>query len=1455
MSLLLSYDNLQNIIQPKIDYNVISSFTNINSVTDKPIKNSIKPNNKSKTKLLTKLKKNFTKLINKQTIKSNDESKITKLPNKQTIKSNNISKTTKNFTKLPNKQTIKSNNISKTTKNFTKLINKQTIKSNDESKITKLINKQTIKSNDESKTTKLPNKQTIKSNDESKITKLINKQTIKSNDEYKTIKLINKQTIKSNDESKATKNFTKLINKQTIKSDAKLINVDLKSETTRSSHLGDIDSGRNIEYTNLNVSNEEINITAGNYKLLIPDGGIPQNFRIKISNTFIATSFTTNKITPLTQQNIINITANKTVLFKNLTNYIGLVSNNIEGEDITLNFNDINIEINNSTLSFTANNNDIEPFNSYNGWLFIGGATNNNLKALSFNNCSIKYDLNKTNYVESSFATCAIGGLCGGYLTCNDVSFNNCSFNGNIIASSLGPIYSIGGLCGGFLQNSKTIFYKCSFNGNIKSEGQSMASIGGICGGFNNCTGNPKNINEYGLQFDGCNFSGDIISNGNQMLNYHANGGICGGFNNYLPGHNINFINCSSKKGNINSLNSVSANGGICGGFNCSILDLVGSNSNPNNSTMLFLNCSNTNPINGIDSFNGGICGGGNINGKYKIVNQVAIGSVFFINCITVGDIMTTMVNGETTTDPKEFNNASNGGISGGFNMCNNISGSNLTPSYFKIINCQFIGTIDGKKTCNGGILGGSNFRNNFYNCPYYLEINNCSNRCRIINTDIINDSKLDDNSFIGGICGGKNSIFKGIILNQENTINNNFNINNSSVILLSESYDKNSFNSGIVPLTIIKEPILNPIVINIKNCYINWDIYSPRTSQYYINFPSLSWDDTSYISTDLNNYNSLAAGQINNSSKETYIASPYSYTECNQIAGSLNLDYKLLYSYNNDAINTILTSTLTDNITLANENNNIIWYDYKYFLSSYYKNNIPNSYNLSNAIEVLKSISITKSIKKFFVNVLDLLSGDYSTSYTRFIDYYYKQSLSEISTVDNFFTILNNYFNAGSTEIKTLLNLVLSVTSDTLSSIKNKLKKAYVKVMPNNAELFESRSKSIIPYIDSSSIEEGQDDLYIQALLKLFEKNKIKTQQKENFIEVVETPASIDLINIVKNIEDIFSKYSNRKKVYEFYKDKIINKNIRSLYKIYYNKRQEYVRSDIITEPIRYNKISAKCLMPYIKNIITAGLFNIKSLYSYKKATVSDIIQTIQEIIKPHVGLFNIKSLYSYKKATVSDIIQTIQEIIKPHVGLFNIKSLHSYKKATVSDIIQTIQEIIKPHVGLFNIKSLHSYKKATISYIIQTIQEIIKPHVGLFNIKSLYNRPIVYSKPIVYIEPIINIEPIFIRNNFNYSKLYCAYKYSYAYPTNPYKYVAPIEYKPKNYKYLSRRYIINKKDIIIEEVPKEQLLEKPKVLESIIIIMKPKIIIDKPNRIINKDIKHKNIKTETKITKILRK
>ena len=36
--------------------------------------------------------------------------------------------------------------------------------------------------------------------------------------------------------------------------------------------------------------------------------------------------------------------------------------------------------------------------------------------------------------------------------------------------------------------------------------------------------------------------------------------------------------------------------------------------------------------------------------------------------------------------------------------------------SYFKIINCQFIGSITGDKTSNGGILGGGNYNRNIYN-------------------------------------------------------------------------------------------------------------------------------------------------------------------------------------------------------------------------------------------------------------------------------------------------------------------------------------------------------------------------------------------------------------------------------------------------------------------------------------------------------------------------------------------------------------------------------------------------------------------------------------------------------------------------------------------------------------------------------------------------------------------
>ena len=67
----------------------------------------------------------------------------------------------------------------------------------------------------------------------------------------------------------------------------------------------------------------------------------------------------------------------------------------------------------------------------------------------------------------------------------------------------------------------------------------------------------------------------------------------------------------------------------------------------------------------------------------------------------------------------------------------------------------------------------------------------------------------------------------------------------------------------------------------------------------------------------------------------------------------------------------------------------------------------------------------------------------------------------------------------------------------------------------------------------------------------------------------------------------------------------------------------------------------------------------------------------------------------------------------------------------------------------------------------------------------------------------------------------------------------------------------MINKNTIIEPKVIEPKVLEEKTSLslEPIIIIAKPKIIIDKPNRTISRDIKHKNIKTETKITKIFRK
>ena len=1259
--------------------------------------------------------------------------------------------------------------------------------------------------------------------------------------------------------------------------------------------------------------------SGGVYIIDVPTGNFPNNFQIVINVTGTTT---------------VSISANKTINLNNANEYNGLIKLSGANDQLFLNIENITVMVSgtNSSLATTINQ---DNYNNYiNGWILVGGS---NITNLTMDNCHVSGTGLENIIVNNLISKTAIGGLCGGDLYGSNILFNNCSYTGNIsVTTNTNQVISVGGICGGLLNGSKIQFKKCSFNGDISSEGTFIVAIGGICGGLNNCVGNPKDITLYGLQFDACDFNGNINNDKNNIS--HANGGICGGYNNYLPECNVNFINCSSKGGTIDS-SKKSTNGGICGGFNCSIINLGSSTDNPNNSTMLFLNCSNTNPIKGTDSFNGGICGGNNINGLYEDgspTNQIALGSVFFINCITVGNINDIMVNGNSIDNSLPIATC-NGGICGGSNMCYNLLGiPDPINSNLKLINCQFIGTINGTLSNNGGLLGGGNFRDNASSVSYNIMIDNCSNWCNLLEPSFDNNN-LENNTFNGGICGGKNSVFKNPSISY--TPKNNVNILYTSSILEKTAYSSSVFNSGIVPLTIVNSAVLSPDTIHITNSFINWnDNSSPTSSQFYINFPdTLNWSDPSYVSTDLSSGNATTSGEVT-TSFGTFYSSPYLYTDCNQIYQATSSDYKLRYLY--EDINKLLEPTLTSGLTITDENSELIW-EYtndNYLLSSYYKNNTRNSYNLLNATEVLKSTSITKSIKKFFTNVIDLLSGNNSSpsSYSGFIDYYYQQTIDlNLSTTDNFFTILNNYLNAGSTTTTSLLNLVLSVTSGTLSFVKNKLKKAYIKVMPNNNELLEYSPKSIK---DIPSIDEGQDDpeyissldeKYIKALFELFEKNKIKIQQKETFIQVVETPANLHIINIVKNIKDIFSKYSNQKKIYESYKEPSNNKNIRRPYKVIYtspikenntssnikpvykinrqyipltnlennvsensivkpvykfNRRYittKYINSiknniqnfitTIITKPqsgIRnikslysYRRSVISNIIETIKEIIKpqSGIRNIKSLYSYRRAVISDIIETIKEIIKPQSGIRNIKSLYSYRRATISNIIETIKEIIKPQSGIRNIKSLYSYRKATISDLIETIKETIKTQSGIRNIRSLYSYRKAVISDIIETIKETIKTQSGIRNIKSLYlyNKNRAYKETPIIIEPIIYI-PI-IRNDFNYTKLYYAYKYSYTpyNPYNPYK-----EYKEERkqsintYKYLAKRYapIIKTKDIIEYKIIPEiiEIIETP-----IIIISKPKIIIlvDKPQKTITKDIKHKNIKIETKITRITRK
>ena len=392
----------------------------------------------------------------------------------------------------------------------------------------------------------------------------------------------------------------------------------------------------------------------------------------------------------------------------------------------------------------------------------------------NFNNCQLLTNGGGDININGTSQGNKIGGICGGSNRTN-ISFNECEMIGNNINISGTDITQSpnsnnynGGICGG--DNSGNLsFTNCQLltngGGDINISGNSIYNNNsGICSGrnisnmnFNECEiiGNNINIIGTNITAGSNNYNGGICggdNSGNLLTfedcrviantnidvsgNFYTlyNGGICGGHND-ISGSNLSFTNCEvlTKTGDIHIRGITMANsfnGGMCGGRNVNHLNNMQTNFNncriiSNQNISLGGNVSNE------SNYNGGICGGDN-----NIIN--------FSNCQTVSQ------NGSIYFNPTNATYNNIGGICGGNN------GASYATSNSTFMNCQVIadlqidisGNAAGKNN-NGGICGGANENTK-------IEFTNC--QVNSLTDNIYIRGIGSQSNFNGGICGGQNS-------------------------------------------------------------------------------------------------------------------------------------------------------------------------------------------------------------------------------------------------------------------------------------------------------------------------------------------------------------------------------------------------------------------------------------------------------------------------------------------------------------------------------------------------------------------------------------------------------------------------------------------------------------------------------------------------------------------------
>ena len=458
---------------------------------------------------------------------------------------------------------------------------------------------------------------------------------------------------------------------------------------------------------------------------------------------------------------------------------IGNNSSSLNSNSININFTDciFNGEIYGNNCAGICgggdnygNNEDINN-NNYGGGC-IANSSNELIININFNNCVSNSNLNNNN----------CGGMCGGgdnygngagcignYNSNNDpnnpnkisINFNNCISNGNLNGNNCGGMCGAGdnyGNGGGCIGNYSNIFGEnidinnsnininftnCVSNGNYYGTNSSGICSGGTNNSYNSngggCIGNYSNC-IFIINFTDCRSIGNLYNSNNS--------GICGGGNNYGKGGGcignyysgsqltINFTNCTCTCSKINSENS----GGICsGGNNTSIGGgCIGNGYNTDVDSISYYNIKFVDCIfigDIISTNSGGICGGsdigsgciGNNNNNNIYIN------IDFINCKSISNLY--------------GNNC--GGICGGKMCIGNYSNNNTIN--VKFLCCEYKGNIIGNYS--GGICGGG------IGCIGYKSLSN--SKINVLFEDCISKGNIENNinneysTSIGGICGG----------------------------------------------------------------------------------------------------------------------------------------------------------------------------------------------------------------------------------------------------------------------------------------------------------------------------------------------------------------------------------------------------------------------------------------------------------------------------------------------------------------------------------------------------------------------------------------------------------------------------------------------------------------------------------------------------------------------------